>query len=316
MDKLIKSGALAILLMLATVTLVYAFPVLWGAFNNPIYDQTGVGGTVLADGDIVQLIWDQGNDGIDPPDSLGAPNGDDQLLASSAIGVGTFFPGTGIFTAPDLPPNPLVIDDKIYVRAWNAGTFAAATHYGDSIVATVAGPIGFDFDATAASSFATTIAKPPPLGVTLDSLSATCLDGSIVVEWATFSELQTLGFNLLRSKDPLGESSQINTQLIPAMYPGGTTGGSYEFVDDDISANTAYYYWLVEVEFSGASSLYGPAIAPCTITPTAVSVVEFSAVSTLLRDRIWLWALLLIVPAGLLVGYAAQRNRKRLAQRP
>jgi hypothetical protein len=296
MEKLTKSAILAILLILATVTLVYAVSVNWGASNNPIYDQTGVGGTVLANGDIVQLVWDQGNDGIDPPDSLGAPTGDDQLLATSAIGVGTFFPGR---FSENLNTNLIGVGNQIYVRAWNAGTFAEATHYGDSPLATVSNNTAFTFDATAASSFATISVKPPPLGITLHSLTATCLDGSIVVAWETSSELQTLGFNVLRSEDPLGESSQINAQLIPAQRPGGTTGGIYELVDDSIGANVVYYYWLDEVDISGVSSLHGPTSSTCTITPTAVSLGQFSADATPLRDLNWLWALVLMVSAVL-----------------
>jgi hypothetical protein len=79
-----------------------------------------------------------------------------------------------------------------------------------------------------------------------------------VIHWETALELDTLGFNILRSTSLDGERVQLNEQLIPSQAPGGF-GGSYEFVDYDIQPGVTYYYWLAFVETSGEPTPpYGP----------------------------------------------------------
>ena len=303
MDKLIKSAALAVLLLLVTVTLAYAVSVNWGASPNPIYDQTGVGGTVLANGDIVQLIWDQGGDGIDPPDSVGNPTDDDQLLATSAIGVGSgFFPGTVV---ANINTNVIGVGNQIYVRAWNANSFAGATHYGNSPLAIVDSNFAFTFDATAAGSFATTLSKGQ-LAVTLTSFEAIYQGDRILLIWETASELDNRGFNLYRGTSPDGWDRQLNTALIPSQSQGNPGGFVYTWLDDvDLVPGTSYYYWLQDLDTSGALTMHGPVSVDYT-GPTAVTLsgLQASPVADM-ATLPWLW---IVLAAGAALGTSRMRR--------
>lgn len=151
------AGGLALFLIFAVTVL--AVSINWGAGNHPIYDETGVGGMLLGDGDVVQLIWDADQDGIDPPGGDGLPQSGDQLLDISAIGVGAF-PNSGKFS-DNVNTNIVGVGAVVYARAWNGGSLAAATHYGNSPLATVTSNVAFTFDCTADGSFATTTALAP-----------------------------------------------------------------------------------------------------------------------------------------------------------
>ncbi len=88
------------------------------------------------------------------------------------------------------------------------------------------------------------------LPVSLSSFTATRTDGAIVVEWATASELNNAGFNLLRSTARTGGFTQVNPQLIAGA---GTTGErtTYRYTDTSAKPNTMYYYRIEEVSTGG-----------------------------------------------------------------
>ncbi len=89
-----------------------------------------------------------------------------------------------------------------------------------------------------------------PLPVSLSSFTAIRTDGAIVVTWATASELNNAGFNLLRSTARTGAFTQVNPQLIAGA---GTTGerSSYRYTDTSAKPNTMYYYRIEEVSTAG-----------------------------------------------------------------
>ena len=74
---------------------------------------------------------------------------------------------------------------------------------------------------------------------------------AVVIEWETASEMDTAGFNLYRGDQENGPFLQVNDALIPGA-DDPITGGSYEFVDSNVTAGTTYYYQLEEVELSGS----------------------------------------------------------------
>ena len=80
---------------------------------------------------------------------------------------------------------------------------------------------------------------------------------SIVIEWSTASELDTVGFNIFRSDDPDGDAQKVNDQLIPASADA-YTGSDYTFTDQSVSSGKTYYYWLEDVSGSGAVNRNGP----------------------------------------------------------
>lgn len=80
---------------------------------------------------------------------------------------------------------------------------------------------------------------------------------SVMVEWTTASELDTVGFNVFRSEQPQGEYRQVNLELIPAS-PDPLTGGSYQYEDRNVQPGRTYYYQLEDVEQNGATTRHGP----------------------------------------------------------
>jgi len=82
-------------------------------------------------------------------------------------------------------------------------------------------------------------------------------EATVIVEWATASEVDTAGFNLYRSRSSDGPFTRINDHLIPAS-PDRIIGGSYVFIDTDVVAGRTYYYQLEDVELDGASTRHGP----------------------------------------------------------
>lgn len=104
------------------------------------YPLTDSSGTLLEDGDIVQIIWAGDDDTVDPMSETDCmPTGDDSLWAEMAIGEG-YTAGSGLFktelqTFKTLHPGE---GDVLYLRVFNADTYSEATHYGESAPHTVA----------------------------------------------------------------------------------------------------------------------------------------------------------------------------------
>lgn len=259
--RLALAGIVACLAVLVLAATALAVSINWGAASNPIYDEQGVGNTVLANGDIVQLIWDQGVDGADPPGVGGYPTGDDVLLNSSTIGMGSFLPGR---FSKNINTIQVGSGSKVYVRAWNAGSLSSATYYGDSPILTINSDLAFTLDATAGGSFATTSPKSTT-AVTLAAFVAIGAEGKVLVQWQTASETNMIGFNIYRSEDPDGavqaSFTKLNEKLIPSQAVSPMLGASYEYVDTSVQPLVIYYYWLEEMDVSGTGSLHGPVSA-------------------------------------------------------
>jgi len=93
--------------------------------------------------------------------------------------------------------------------------------------------------------------------VTLASFTAQASRGAVNLEWVTATEIDTAGFILFRSTTESGARVQVTSELIAAQG-GGITGASYSFTD--YPGKGVYYYWLVDVDYSGQSGLHGPAV--------------------------------------------------------
>jgi len=78
--------------------------------------------------------------------------------------------------------------------------------------------------------------------------------GRAVVSWGTSSEIDTVGFCLLRLNEATGEYAQVGG-LVPAF---GASGGTYYAVDNMARPGGTYTYKLVEIEFGGVQRVYGP----------------------------------------------------------
>lgn len=82
-------------------------------------------------------------------------------------------------------------------------------------------------------------------------------EATVLVEWSTASELDTVGFNLYRADTPQGPFAQVNSELIPASSEP-LTGGDYSYRDSAVQPGKTYYYELEEVQSSGGRDRYGP----------------------------------------------------------
>jgi hypothetical protein len=80
---------------------------------------------------------------------------------------------------------------------------------------------------------------------------------SVIVEWSTETEVNTVGFNVYRADTEAGPFTQINSQLIPPS-PDPLVGGQYVYTDTQVVAGRTYYYELEDVDINGASSRHGP----------------------------------------------------------
>ncbi len=152
-----------------------------------------------------------------------------------------------------------------------------------------------------------------PLAVTLAGFSAQQVDDTVRVSWETASELGNLGFNLYRSTSPAGPDVQLNAALIPSQAPGSSSGFPYTWDDRaDLVAGADYYYWLEDVDLSGATTLHGPA-SVSYVGPTAVTLNGMQASPGLDTLRYstdgaglsWLW-----VVAGAGAALAVGRRRR------
>jgi hypothetical protein len=92
-----------------------------------------------------------------------------------------------------------------------------------------------------------------PLPVELLYLSATpdSASQSIIVDWATATETNNAGFEVLRSRDAL------NFEVIGWVEGNGNTFAEsyYQFIDSEVMPEVVYYYRLRQIDFDGQSEL-------------------------------------------------------------
>ena len=100
--------------------------------------------------------------------------------------------------------------------------------------------------------------------VELVSFTATGLNGEVLLEWETGSEINNLGFNLYRSLTEEGPYEQITAQVIPGLG-SSPEGAKYAYRDSGLTNGVTYYYQLEDIETTGVTELHGPVSA----TPTA-----------------------------------------------
>jgi hypothetical protein len=103
------------------------------------------------------------------------------------------------------------------------------------------------------------VRRPVLANVDLLYFRATSATDVITLEWETASELDNLGFNILRAESgDVSEAQAINPFMIPSQVGGQPTGAYYEWNDEDVDSNTNYFYWLQDVDFNGTVVNHGP----------------------------------------------------------
>lgn len=142
-----------------------------------------------------------------------------------------------------------------------------------------------------------------PLAAALVDLRAIGMQEHISIQWETVSELDNLGFNILRSTSPTGPAEQLNATLIPSQAPGSSQGFTYTWDDFDVVNGTTYYYWLQQINLAGVATLHGP-VSAMVSAPTAVTASTFDATSQ--SGKLMLATLLCVV--GIMVMLIVRRR--------
>ena len=96
--------------------------------------------------------------------------------------------------------------------------------------------------------------------VTLTSFDATGVEGGILIEWETASELDNLGFHLYRSISLEGAYERVTVQPIPGLG-SSPVGAKYSYPDMRLENGVTYYYKLEDIETTGRTKLHGPVSA-------------------------------------------------------
>ncbi|MEA2008752.1 MAG: hypothetical protein U9O54_06490, partial [Chloroflexota bacterium] len=77
----------------------------------------------------------------------------------------------------------------------------------------------------------------------------------VIITWETASEVDTVGFDVLRGETPDGDFTKINDELIPASVDPFSEN-SYTYTDDNARSQTTYYYQLLDVEADGTTTTH------------------------------------------------------------
>ncbi len=100
-----------------------------------------------------------------------------------------------------------------------------------------------------------------PLLIELAAFTVTPLSDRTLLEWKTSSEIDNIGFHLLRSNTKNGEYTRITPAMIPSATRFSTQGAIYAYVDHNVQPGETYYYKLEDIDLSGVSTMHGPVSA-------------------------------------------------------
>jgi YVTN family beta-propeller protein len=95
-----------------------------------------------------------------------------------------------------------------------------------------------------------------PVAVAISRFHGEADEGGVVLKWETSSEVNTTGFNLLRSVEEDGDYDLVTKEYVPAK--GLASGAEYEYSDGEVSINTTYWYVLKEVSGEDSKLVFGP----------------------------------------------------------
>jgi len=119
--------------------------------------------------------------------------------------------------------------------------------------------------------------------VTMSSFDAKWQSGKVAVNWKTATELNNVGFNILRSESGGGSFSKINYTPSRPECMGSITGCQYSFTDTSVVSGKAYYYRLQSINTSGGTETYSVTAIAADATPTATATTAATATRTRTR---------------------------------
>ena len=138
-----------------------------------------------------------------------------------------------------------------------------------------------------------------PTLVELDSFTAVARETTVLVEWATLSEIDAEGFHLWRSDRVDGEYDRISQAMIPARGDA-IQGAEYEYVDLEVVVGRTYWYKLEDFDIYGHTKLHGPVEA--SLAPMLCGVVAGDP------GRVWAPGLAALAALAVL-GFVVMRRK-------
>lgn len=99
-----------------------------------------------------------------------------------------------------------------------------------------------------------------PTAVTVVDFSAEVQPDGVHLAWETADETLNAGFHILRSESVYAHGVRITSTLIPSQTVGGVGGARYTFVDATPSSAATRFYWLEDVDLTGATARHGPVV--------------------------------------------------------
>ncbi|MBI5375843.1 MAG: SBBP repeat-containing protein [Candidatus Schekmanbacteria bacterium] len=93
-----------------------------------------------------------------------------------------------------------------------------------------------------------------PTAITLSLFEINQHGKKVLLTWQTATEIDNLGFNILRSETADGQYVKINNRLIKAKG-SSTKGVSYKFKDKNIEAGKTYFYKLEDIDSNTGPNL-------------------------------------------------------------
>ena len=95
------------------------------------------------------------------------------------------------------------------------------------------------------------------LPVTVTGFTATIITDGISLNWITESEMNMLGYRILRAESNDFDTARYIT-LNDIISRNQTTTQNYNFIDRDVINGQTYVYWLEAIEINGTKEIYGP----------------------------------------------------------
>jgi uncharacterized repeat protein (TIGR01451 family) len=100
------------------------------------------------------------------------------------------------------------------------------------------------------------VSVTPPTVIVLDTFALAYQNPGMLIWWTTSLELDTFGFHLYRNtSNNLTTADRVTNKMI---FGKGTNGGDYSYFDPTVLPGRIYWYWLVELEVTGKTNVYGP----------------------------------------------------------
>ncbi len=130
------------------------------------------------------------------------------------------------------------------------------------------------------------------LAVEMRRMTVTGGEGKVYIEFATATELDLAGFNLLRSFSRIGPFETISSYASNAsLRAAGTAenGRSYSFIDNKVSIGGTYFYKIEAVSKSGSMEQIGDILAVTVAIPKEFALYQnypnpFNPVTTMKYD--------------------------------